>query len=142
MNQCYPQEISNMLANNLTLDDEEAVQEEFKELQALAVSFPTNHHNGISFDTRSGSQGWTKGQTPRCSKNKTGPCRDSRYRITLPPRVRDLRFTIHPRTPSGRTSPGTGASPRIGPYAICSRVILSVYLEFCTIRFPSARRRR
>ena len=27
-----------MLANNLTLDDEEAVQEEFKELQALAVS--------------------------------------------------------------------------------------------------------
>ena len=35
-----PQEISNMLANNLTLDDEEAVQEEFKQLQALAVSPP------------------------------------------------------------------------------------------------------
>jgi len=35
-----PQEISNMLANNLTLDDEEAVQEQFKELQVLAVSSP------------------------------------------------------------------------------------------------------
>lgn len=34
-----PQEISNMLANNMTLDDEEAVQEEFKQLQALTASF-------------------------------------------------------------------------------------------------------
>jgi len=42
MNQRCTQEISNMLANNLTLDDEEAVQEELKELQALAVSSPTN----------------------------------------------------------------------------------------------------
>ena len=33
-----------MLANNLTHDDEEAVQEEFKELQALAVSFSTSRH--------------------------------------------------------------------------------------------------
>lgn len=31
-----------MLANNLTLDDEEAVQEEFKELQVMVVSFPTD----------------------------------------------------------------------------------------------------
>lgn len=28
-----------MLANNLTLDDEEAVQEEFRQLQALKASF-------------------------------------------------------------------------------------------------------
>jgi len=37
-----------MLANNLTLDDEEAVQEEFKELQALTVSSPVNRR-GITF---------------------------------------------------------------------------------------------
>ena len=53
MNQRYLQEISNMLTNNLTLDDEEAVQEEFKELQALEVSFTTNRHSGISLDTLS-----------------------------------------------------------------------------------------
>ena len=29
-----------MLANNLTLEDEEEVQEEFKQLQALTVSLP------------------------------------------------------------------------------------------------------
>ena len=40
-----------MLANNLTLDDEEAVQEEFKELQALAVSSPTYYADCISLDT-------------------------------------------------------------------------------------------
>ncbi|KAF9651832.1 hypothetical protein BDM02DRAFT_419917 [Thelephora ganbajun] len=33
----YQEEISNMLVNNLTLDDEEAVQEEFRELQALTA---------------------------------------------------------------------------------------------------------
>ncbi|KAF9787223.1 Snf7 family [Thelephora terrestris] len=33
----YQEEISNMLANNLTPDDEEAVQEEFRQLQALAA---------------------------------------------------------------------------------------------------------
>lgn len=37
-----------MLANNLTLDDEEAVQEEFKELQALAVSFLADRHGGVA----------------------------------------------------------------------------------------------
>ena len=59
-----------MLANNLTHDDEEAVQEEFKELQALAVSFLTNRHSDISLYTRLGSRGWTKGrsQTPQSSK--------------------------------------------------------------------------
>ena len=45
-----------MLANNLTLDDEEAVQEEFKELQALAVSSPANHRRGGSLDAFLGSQ--------------------------------------------------------------------------------------
>lgn len=39
-----------MLANNLTLDDEEAVQEEFKELQARTVSFPTDRRGGVSLD--------------------------------------------------------------------------------------------
>ena len=40
-----------MLVNNLTLDEEDAVQEEFKELQALAVSSPTDRRGGVSFDT-------------------------------------------------------------------------------------------
>jgi hypothetical protein len=39
-----------MLANNLTLDDEEAVQEEFRQLQALAVSFPVESRYNTSFD--------------------------------------------------------------------------------------------
>ena len=42
-----------MLANNLTLDDEEAVQEEFKQLQqlqALTVSL-SDLRGGVSFDT-------------------------------------------------------------------------------------------
>jgi hypothetical protein len=61
-----------MLANNLTLDDEEAVQEEFKELQALAVSSPVDHRRSISLDTPLDSQDWTRRtsyQTPRCSRH-------------------------------------------------------------------------
>jgi len=88
-----------MLANNLTLDDEEAVQEEFKELQALEeVSLPTNRHCGISFDASLGSQDWTKErfQAPRCSKHRTRPCRDSRYCITSPPHTRDPWLTTRP----------------------------------------------
>jgi len=128
-----------MLTNNLTHDDEEAVQVEFKELQALAVSFPTNRHSGTSIDTRLGSRGWVRGraQVPQSSQHGTVPCQDSRYRLTLPPRVLDPRLTVHSRTPSGRTNSGTGASPRVGPRAIYSHVISSVYLDFCTIRFPS-----
>jgi hypothetical protein len=37
-----------MLANNLTLDDEEAVQEEFKQLQALTVGFSLDHCRIVS----------------------------------------------------------------------------------------------
>ena len=62
-----------MLANNLTLDDEEAVQEEFKELQALTVSLPVDRRSSVPLDTSSGSQGWTKERypTPRRSRYRT-----------------------------------------------------------------------
>ena len=46
-----------MLANNLTLDDEETVQEEFKELQALTVSLPVDRRSSVPLDTSSGSRG-------------------------------------------------------------------------------------
>lgn len=39
-----------MLANNLTLDEEEAVQKEFKELQALTVGSLTDHLAAFSID--------------------------------------------------------------------------------------------
>lgn len=44
-----------MLANNLTLDDEEAVQEEFRQLQALSVSPLVDHRPSISIDPFLGS---------------------------------------------------------------------------------------
>jgi hypothetical protein len=44
-----------MLANNLTLDEEDAVQEEFRQLQALTVSFPIDNHLSISLDAPLGS---------------------------------------------------------------------------------------
>ena len=40
-----------MLANNLTLDEEDAVQEEFMKLQALTVGSLSDRGGGVSFDT-------------------------------------------------------------------------------------------
>ena len=62
-----------MLANNLTLDDEQAVQEELKELQALAASSPSDYCSNISVDTPLGSRGWAKGP-----KHRTRSYQDSR----------------------------------------------------------------
>lgn len=143
-----PQEISDMLANNLTLDEEEAVQEEFKELQALTVSSPAYRHGGISVDTSLDSRGWTEGsyQTPRRSRHGTRPCQDSRYRVILSFCTGNPRLTAHSRTSSGGTGPGADARSRVGYYTIYSCIFFSpimsnVYLEFCTVRSPSTQRR-
>ena len=148
--QSFPQEISNMLANNLTLEDEEAVQEQFKELQVVtpAVSPPTDHRGGVLIDTYSGSQDWTKGryQAPGRFRHATRPCQDYRHRIVLSLCMRGPWLTTHPRFPSGGTNSGTGARSHIRPRNIYTRIsFLSCNTEhiprFRTTRSPPTQRR-
>ena len=116
-----------MLANNLTLDEEDAVQEEFKELQALTVgspliaaaAFPLTHifrllrpdrrklPNSQTFQTRNPSV--SRLQVP--------------YHSILSPG--DPRLTAHSRTPSGGTSSGAGARSCIGCCVIYPRIFFT-----------------
>ena len=113
-----------MLTNNLTLDDEEAVQEEFKELQALTVSSPISQRDITSLDK---TLGWTEGgyKTPRRARCGTRPRQDSRCYIIFTAFHGDPWLTAHPRTSSGGASSGAGARSRIGPYSIYPRIFFS-----------------
>lgn len=103
-----------MLANNLSLDEEEAVQEELRELQALTASSPFITVvvpwlillQGLEVDTE---------QVPRLPNvPDTEPTRvKTPGTVTFIFCMGELWLTTHLRTASGGISSGEGARPRI-----------------------------